>query len=149
MAELLCSAKEDIALEERVCEPENRSMLQRQFADFARDGCVFVLSHGSELIGMVVLQPGAEQGEFSLLYVVIAAAHQQKGLGPKLVRKCQASRRVQWLKAEVRNVRSQKMLSKCHFQLTGEMCLRRHYSIMRWNKTATSLPALHHPLSDT
>ena len=131
--DLLCSARDDIKLADRVCDPANWSA----YLDYWRGACaagrVRTVTNGSTLLGMVVLHPH-HGSMMEILYVVVAKVAQGQGIGPLLIRHVQSLDGVAAFRAEARNDRSRRMLERCGFAMTGEA--NGEYPILVWQRGA-------------
>jgi ribosomal protein S18 acetylase RimI-like enzyme len=123
VVDLLCSASREIGLREHVCSAENRPKLLKWMKDECDAQRVWTLRVTSTLQGMLILK------EKGILYVVVAEGFRGRGIGPGLIRHIQC-RFGPPLDAEARNDRSQLMLERCGFRLTGE--LSSGYPILLW-----------------
>lgn len=117
--DLLCAARNEIKLSDRVYDCENRSAYIDLMQLWCAEGAVWEIREGLSLQAALVLRPHSSGGH-EILYVVAASDDRRRGMGSMLVRHIQARRFVHKLRGEARNDKSKSMLEKCGFVWNGE-----------------------------
>lgn len=113
--DLLCSARVDIKLVDRVCDATYRNEYLSWMENKCANGRVLVAAVANEIIAFLMFDSIQV-----IEYVVVDKLQRRKRIGEALVRRLLGIADHAHLKAEARNPASQRMLEKCGFMDEAE-----------------------------
>jgi len=129
--DLLCAARCEIGLAERVCDPAYRAKYVNEFQRYCDEKYLWVVGPAAGIKAMLVLKP-CPWDTWEVFYVVVSKQERRCGVGSALVRHVQTLEGMVELRAEARNEGSRRMLEGCGFVTTGEV--KGGFPILEWRR---------------
>ena|SRR5271169_761520 len=132
---LLCSAQAAIALSENFCASEKRPKRLEWLRAKLEYDLLWIIRDGGGLTGALILEQDLLARVAGIAYIVVAERMRgQRKIGPRLVHKAQTLANAGFLKAEVRNDNSRRLLERCGFQ-TQQGCSPSGHPILIWSQS--------------